>query len=400
MMSLFAYQSLTESGRLMTGTVEAGNPEQARQMLADMKLQVTELDKVREIPVPTAVGKNDFLLFNQQLAALTKAGIPLERGLRELANDSASGKMKRLILQIADELEQGTPLAEAMEKRRQYFPPLYANILKAGIETGRLSEMLTNLNRHIEIEQRTRRIVIESLSYPLFVLTLAAAILTFLFAAIIPNFEVVMADMADGRASLPTVTQFIFLVSHSVWKIWMVVGCVIVGLAFLWSLLKLSPAGNRFLERLLLCIPLLGAAWRNGLMARLAQAMSVLVDSGCPMPLTVRLAGQSSGSLLIHQDCDMLAGQLDQGSGILEGGMHCRILPRLFLYSVQLGSQRNRLQENLNGLGQMYAQKTHNLQGRVQTLLLPMMIIAVGTIIGLTVLAMFLPLVRTMEVLM
>lgn len=399
-MSLFSYQSLTESGRLMTGTIEAGNPEQARQMLGDMKLQVTELEKVREIPVPSTVGKNDFLLFNQQLAALTKAGIPLERGLRELANDVGSGKMKRLILEIAGELEQGISLVDAMEKRRNYFPPLYSNILKAGIETGRLSEMLTNLNRHIEIEQRTRRIVIESLSYPLFVLALAAAILTFLFAAIIPNFEVVMGDLSDGGVNLPALTYYVFVFSHHIWHFWMVVGCIIFGLGFLWSLLKLSPAGNRFLERLLLCIPLLGSAWRHGLMARLAQAMSVLVDSGCPMPLTVRLAGQSSGSLLINQDCDMLAGQLDQGVGILEGGMHCRVLPRLFLYSVQLGAQRNRLQENLNGLGQMYTQKTCILQGRVQTLLLPMMIISVGTMIGMTVLAMFLPLVKIMEVLM
>jgi len=399
-MSLFAYQSLTESGRLMTGTIEAGDPEQARQMLGDMKLQVSELEKVREVPVPTGVGKNDFLLFNQQLAALTKAGIPLERGLRELANDSGSGKMKRLILQVADELEQGVPLAEAMEKRRQYFPPLYANILKAGIETGRLSEMLMNLNRHLEIEQRTRRIVIESLSYPLFVLALAAVILTFLFAGIIPGFEVVMGDLTDGGRSFPALTNYIFVASHHIWHFWMIVGCGFLGLAFLWKLLTLTVAGNRFLERVLLGVPLLGSAWRHGLLARLAQTMSVLVSSGSPMPLTVRLAGQSSGSLLLDRDCEMLAGQLEQGSGILEGGMSCRILPRLFLYSVQLGAQRNSLPENLNGLGQMYVQRTHLLQGRVQTLLLPAMIIAVGTMIGLTVLAMFLPLVKIVEVLM
>jgi type IV pilus assembly protein PilC len=399
-MSLFAYQSLTESGRLMTGTIEAGDPEQARQMLADMKLQVSELEKVRESPVPAAVGKNDFLLFNQQLAALTKAGIPLERGLRELANDSGSGKMKRLILQIADELEQGIPLAQAMEKRRQYFPPLYANILKAGIETGRLSEMLTNLNRHMEIEQRTRRIVIESLSYPLFVLALAAVILTFLFAGIIPSFEEIVGDMTDGSRSFPALTYYIFVASHHVWHFWIIIGCGFLALAFLWKLLTLTVAGNRFLERVLLGVPLLGSAWRHGLLARLAQTMSVLVSSGSPMPLTVRLAGQSSGSLLLDRDCELLAGQIEQGSGILEGGMSCRILPRLFLYSVQLGAQRNSLPENLNGLGQMYVQRTHLLQGRVQTLLLPAMIIAVGIMIGLTVLAMFLPMIKIMEVLM
>lgn len=399
-MSLFSYQSLTESGRLMTGTIEAGNPEQARQMLGDMKLQVSELEKITESPAPTTVGKNDFMLFNQQLAALTKAGIPLERGLRELAHDVGSGKMKRLILQIADELEHGVPLAEAMEKRRSNFPPLYANILKAGIESGRLSEMLTNLNRHMEIEQRTRRIVIESISYPLFVLSLAAAILTFLFAAIIPGFEVVMGDISDSGRGLPTLTHYLFVFSHHVWHFWVVVGCILLTLAFLWRLLTLSPAGNRFLERLLLSVPVLGSAWRHGLLARLAQAMALLVNSGCPMPLTVRLAGQSSGSLLIDRDCEILAGQLEQGAGILEGGMHCRILPRLFLYSVQLGAQRNSLVENLQGLGQMYIQKTHILQGRLQTLLLPTMLITVGTLIGITVLAMFLPMVRVLEVLM
>ena len=399
-MALFAYQSVTESGRLMTGTVEASGPEQAEQMLVEMRLHVNAIEKVKDRPPQTSVGRNEFLLFNQQLASLTQAGIPLERGLRELAADAGSGKMSRLINEITDELERGVPLDEAVEKRKSHFPPLYSQILKAGLETGRLSEMLTSLNRHLEIEQQTRRIIVESVCYPAVVLVLMAVILTFLLVFIVPSFSEVLSDMSDGRARLPLLTQAVLAFSNYVWYFWAVMGIAAVAAVLGWSSLSASAAGRRMRENVFLKIPLVGRVYESGLLARLAEAMAVLTAAGCTLPLTVRLAGQSSRSELMKQDCELLAGQIEQGQGIFEGGMGCRLIPRLFLYATQLATQRNELHDSLTNLGQMYAQQTIARQGRTRALLMPMMIIFVGGIVGLVVLAMFLPMVTMIQVLM
>jgi type IV pilus assembly protein PilC len=399
-MALFEYRSVTTAGRLMTGTIEAADIEQAKKSLAEMNLQVTEVEKTKQPPAPGGLGRSEFMLFNEQLASLTKAGIPLEQGLRELAHDAGSPKMQSLINNVADDLEQGVPIEQVVQKHQTNFPPLYGLILKSGVETGRLSEMLTNLNRHLQIEMRTRRIIIESLTYPAVVLFLMAMIVTFLMVMIIPTFAEVLSDMSDGRAGLPGLTNFILSLSKHIGGVWLGIVCV-AGLAvLLWRSLSLTTAGRRSKERFFRSLPLVGRVLKNGLMARFSECMSILINAGCTLDDAVELSGQSSSSELLKEDCSILAAGLKRGSSFLEAGMDCTSIPRLFLYSVQLGAQRNELKENLNSLGQMYAAKTFSLQSQMQALLMPILIIFVGGIVGTVVLAMFLPMIKMIQVLM
>jgi type IV pilus assembly protein PilC len=384
----------------MTGTIEAADINQARQSLDELGLEITELEQTQLPPAPKSVGRNEFLMFNEQLASLTKAGIPLERGLRELAADAGSAKMQSLITGIVNDMEQGMPIDQAVEKRQKFFPPLYGLILKSGIETGRLSDMLANLNRHLQIEQRTKRILFEALCYPATILVLAAVIITGVFVMIIPTFAEVLGDMSDGSGRLPWLTETVLKMAGQVWAFWGVVGIVIAILIVFWVSLAATPAGRRFKEQVFLHLPLIGRVYKNGLLARLAEAMAVLVKAGCTMDAAVELAGRSSGSELMKSDCDMLAAQLREGFNVLEAGMNCTLIPRLFLYSVQLGAQRNELDSNLGGLGHMYAGKTYSLQSQLQAVLFPLMIIFVGGFIVLIISAMFLPMVKMIEVMM
>ncbi|MHC4524561.1 MAG: type II secretion system F family protein [Planctomycetota bacterium] len=399
-MALFEYRSVTNAGRLMTGSIEAADIEQAKSMLDEMNLQVTELEKLKEVPAPKGIGRNEFMMFNEQLASLTHAGIPLEQGLRELAKDAGSAKMQSLINSIVNELESGTPIDQAVQKHQKEFPPLYGLILKSGVETGRLSEMLTNLNRHLQVELRTRRILVESLTYPAVVLAATALIVTGLLLFIVPTFGEVLLDMSDGRAGLPYLTGFVLEVSTHVGDIWLVVGIVIAIAVILWKSLSLTASGRCTKERFFQSIPMAGRVFKNGLLARFSECMSILISAGCTLDDAVALSGQSSSSELLRQDCDMLSAQLKEGSNFLEAGINCRTIPRLFLYSVQLGAQRNELKDNLNSLARMYAAKTFSLQSQMQALMEPVLIILLGGIVGTIVLAMFLPMVRMIQVLM
>ncbi len=398
-MALFEYRSVTLSGRLMSGTIEASDIEQARQTLDEMHVQVTELEKVKASPA-RSVGRNEFMLFNEQLASLTKSGIPLEQGLRELAHDAGSSKMKRLINRIADDLERGTPIDQAVQKHQKEFPPLYGLILKSGVETGRLGEMLTSLNRHLQVELRTRRILIESVTYPAVVLALTAVIITFLFMFVIPTFREVLTDMSGGQAQLPLLTQLMLDISEHILDFWMVAGIVIAAMLLLWKSLSFSPAGRRCREGICRSLPLVGRVFKNGMMARFSECLSVLVNAGCTLDDAVELSGQSSSSELLKRDCTLLAANLREGANFLEAGMGCRTIPRLLLYSVQLGSQRNELQDNLNSLAQMYGTRTFSLQSQMQALLMPVLLILLGGTVGTVIMAMFLPMTRMLSWLM
>jgi type IV pilus assembly protein PilC len=399
-MSLFEYNSLTESGRLMRGTIEAADTEQARRMLGEMKLNVQELSKVQPKHTLKSFGANEFLLFNQQLESLTKAAIPLEKGLRTLAADAGSPRMRNLLNEIAFDLEAGVPIEQAIEKRQKHFPPLYGIMLRAGIKTGRLSEMLTCLNRHLQIVQHTRQIVAEAVAYPLMVFLLAAIIISAVFIIVIPTFSEILSDMSDGRAGLPMLTQLILTIANYVPQFWAGVAIVLTILLLFWKGLPLFSAGRCTQERTLQTIPIFGKIHKNGILTRMCESMAMLIDSGCPLPESFRMAARSSGSERAIQDSYLLAEQIEKGYPVLEAGAVCRMLPPLMLYSIQLGGQRNSLKENLLELSRMYAQQTFGMQARLQTILMPLMIITIGVIVGTTVLALFLPMVKVIQVLM
>jgi type IV pilus assembly protein PilC len=396
-MATFEYNALTSAGRLMKGTIEAGSRPEAGELLKQMQLAVNSIEKAKPKRLKTAVGRNEFLLFNQQLASITKAGIPLEKGLRELATDVGSKSMRKLIDAIAGELEAGVSIEKAFEKRQKRFPPLYGRILKAGVETGRLSEMLTSLNRHLEMANQTRRIIFEAISYPAVILVLASVILTGIFLYVIPQFDAILEEMVSGELN-PLTTLFLN-VPKNVVPFWTGVGLFIAAIVALFAILSTYAAGCRFKESLFLKVPVVGRVYHSSVLSRMAEAMAMMVAAGCDMPASLRLSSGATGSEKVILESEALAGQIEQGANILEAGQFCRMIPRLFLYSIQLGTQRNELQDNLYSLGQMYAEQARCGQARLQAVLLPVMLMMVGGIVLLIVLAMFLPMIQVITTL-
>lgn len=391
-MATFKYNALTAGGRLMTGTIEAASSQEADKTLREMGLTVNSVEKGEPVRPRTAIGRNEFLLFNQQLASITKAGIPLERGLRELAQDIASPSMRKLVEEIAADLEAGMGVEEAFQKRQGAFPPLYGRILKAGVETGRLTEMLTSLNRHLELAGHTRRIIFEAVSYPAVIFVLGAIIITLVFTYIVPQFAPVFQEMIGGK--LNPITQGVLDLAQNVVPFWIGVGLLVAGVVALFMALSSSPGGRRIKEGLLLRIPVIGRLYHNSVLSRMAEAMAVLVGAGCDMPECLRLGAVATGSERLLLDSEHLAAQIERGANLMEAGHEAGMLPRLFLYSVQLGAQRNELPDNLHSLADMYADQARVGQSRLQVVLLPIMLIVVGGFLAMAILAMFLPMIQ------
>ena len=253
--------------------------------------------------------------------------------------------------------------------------------------------MLTCLNRHLEMANQTKRIIFEAISYPAVILTLAAVIITGVFTFIIPQFGAVLSEMTGG-GRLPVLTRTFLDMSQHVVTFWITVGLIIAGIFVLFALLSSFPAGRRFKESILLSLPVFGRVYHSSVLSRMSEAMAIMVAAGCDMPESLRLSAGTTGSEKLIAESEAIAGQIEQGAGIMEAGQFCRMIPKLFFYSIQLGSQRNELQDNLYGLGQMYAEQAQFGQARLQALLLPLMIIFVGGFMFITILSMFLPMIQ------
>jgi type II secretory pathway component PulF len=256
--------------------------------------------------------------------------------------------------------------------------------------------MLTSLNRHLELANQTRRIIIEALGYPAVVLALAATIITFVFIFIIPQFAVILADLVSG-SELPALTRVFLRMARNVVPFWATVGFAIAAILLSFAMCSSFPAGRRFKEALFMRVPVIGRVYHSSVLSRMAEAMAMMVAAGCDMPTCLRLSAGSAGSERLVLESEAIATQVEQGTNILEAGQFSKMIPRLFLYSIQLGSQRNELQDNLYSLGQMYAEQAKFGQARLQAVLMPAMIVTIGGIIGLCILSLFLPLVQVIH---
>ena len=389
-MPIFEYDALTPEGKVMTGTIESPTGDEAASQLAAMGLNVQALRQSRGTP-KTRIGRAEFLLFNQQLASITRSGLPLERGLRELAADVESPRMRKLLTEIAGELEAGATIDQVFEKRKDCVPPLYGKVLQAGLKSGRLSEMLGSLNRHLEMAGQTRRILFEALTYPTVVLLLAAMVLTFLFQVLMPRFDALYDAM---RSSTHFASGDMFLISRQMAQFWLVIGLAIAaGVAAMVVMSRLRATRHAY-ERIMLRLPLLGRIYHLSLLSRLADAMATLVSSGSDMPSCLRLGAAATGSELFKRQCETVATGIEGGRDLLTASESCGRIPGMFFYSMQQGAQRNELQDNLLGLSEMYARQAISSQSKLQAVLLPSVLIVVGAIVGSSIYSLFSPIIN------
>ena len=393
-MAVFKYHALTDSGRLMKGTLEAASKEQADQALQEMNLKVEMLEKDTQVNTERIVNRSELLLFNQQLASMTQAGIPLDKGIREIAGDVASGSTRKLLEGIADDLEKGVAVDQAFEKRKSLFPVLYGQIVKAGIKSGRLNEMLVSLNKHLITSIQMRQTLIEALTYPAIVFIVALTVITGVLKGVVPSFKGVISDMGSD---IPPMTQWILTWPRYVDYAWLGLILITVAIVFTHYYARYSKPLKSNLEGLYGCLPVIGRMYRCSGLSKLADSLALLINSGSDIPDAIELAAATTGRQGIITDCNTIAQRIRSGENFVEASEGCNTLPGIFMYSAQLGIQRNELSDNLYNLSEMYQEQTRIFRGRIQAILTPIMIVFLGFVISLIVIGLFMPLVRMIE---
>src|SRR2546421_2594889 len=248
----FAYQAQTLHGQAVAGTIDAANIDQAQRLLAGLRLRVLHIEPVKRPERAKALSGDDFIAFNLQLAHLTAAGLPVEHGLRLIAQDMRRGRLKATINQLAGEMERGTSLDQAFEKFKDRFPPLYSRLVAAGIRSGDLPGVLLNLGRHMDLVTRLRATLWRAASYPLMVLGGLAAVVLFLGLVVIPQFRGIFADFG---VRLPLITRALLAVPALMPLLIALLALIVIGLPLLWQILKRSGRGPAVVDAIVLPLP-------------------------------------------------------------------------------------------------------------------------------------------------
>lgn len=387
--AVFSYVAQTLDGQRMSGTIDAVDADDAVKRLEFLKLRIIRIDPAPPTPRAKPLSGEDFTAFNQQLAHLTGAGLPIEQGLRLIAEDMRDERLAQSIRDVSAELERGVPLGDAFKRHEKQFPPLYGVLIDAGVRTGNLTAVLLNLGRHLELVARLRAAVWRAAAYPLTVLAGLLVVMIFLGHFVLPQFEKMYEHW---YTPLPKITQVLFVLTQ--WTPVLIVVALVLffGAPLLWLILR-SAKLDAAAADLALPLPLVGPVLRRNLIARWCDAMQLAVQSGMDLPAAVNTACNVVGSPALGRDCEKIVEQMTAARPLDEISDRLRVLPPTVVAVVQLSTDRGDLPNSLKTLASMYQQQAELRLTSVQSVLTPLLILMVAALIAMVVLALFAPII-------
>ena len=392
----FAYEGQTAGGQPVRGTIEGVSLEDAQARLQMMGVIVGNVNATQAATVKTtrrALGADDFQVFNQQLAHLTAAGLPVEKGLRLIAADIGSGRLAGAAREVAAELERGTPLDQAFARHAQRFPRLYGQLIGAGVKSGNLPAILFNLGRHLELVSRLRAALWQAVAYPCMVMLLMFAVASLIILKILP----MLRDVFRGfRTTLPLLTEILLWIGEQGPYILGGLAVLVLAGVILWMVCKLSRAGVALEEAIVLLIPLVGPVIRRSLLARWCDALRVAVEAGLDLPTALDMAGNVVGSPRLQDEGNALIAWLAAGR-TFDDYPSGYLIPATIPAAIELGSKTGDLPSTLAMLTRMYQIQAEHRLRTIPVILVPLLLVFMAVCLSVLISGTFLPLIKLVQ---
>jgi type IV pilus assembly protein PilC len=402
-MPLFDYTGQLLSGAAFQGTLEAADQQVAEDMLAEMGVRVTSIRPTQRTAYVAPLSLEEFTFFNEQLSTLTRVGVPLEEGLRQLASDVGSKKLKRLLLDLADELHVGATLEEALARHAGRFPAHYDRVVEAGLQTGDLGGTLAGLTTHLRLKSSARRAMVELVAYPLLVLTIAMVVATFIMMTVVPVLhelaQEIRLDMGWGLSAPATSSDFLYGLAH----VWPTIVTVFVALLALGAILWTSTylrGGGRWREALVRRVPGFSQVYWSSVLARFAHTSALAAHAGRPLPEMITAAGTASGSPALARATALAAEELTAGTPLQQAADAQRDIPALWTCAVSVAGPRGDLPGALAELARTYEARAEQWVLTLRHVLGPLLFLVIAFGIGGLVVSIVVAVARLMQSLM
>jgi len=395
----------TPSGEVMTRMVEATGAGEAKSRLESEGFRVFAVSNSESglsaiLPMGGAGKKNrvkqdDFLLFNQQLSALLRAGIPVLQSIGLLKNRSGSSTLRTMLADIEDKIKSGVSLSEAFEAQGT-FPKIYTASLLAGEKSGALDDVLARyvdyLKRNVGVARKLRG----AIAYPLFLLAAASFMVAFLTLYVVPQMSELFKGLSTNNG-LPTVTVIVLGFSNFVaGNIWWLLPLVLVLLFALVIWLR-SPSGKLILHKFLLRLPVVGSLIKQMTTAHLARSLSTLLSGGITVPDAWNIASESITNLELRRRSQGVLPMIREGRGFTEALIKANWLPELALDMIGIGEKSGSLREMLDEVANFYDAESEVRLEQLTSLLEPVILVFMAVIVITILLAIYLPIIQTIS---
>lgn len=398
-MPTYVFKGRNQLNEIVVGERVADNRDALRQILRREQVTLTSVkEKGREIGIPKIGGRKkvaakDLSVFTRQFSVMIDAGLPLVQCLEILAQQQDNKYFQQILMQVRQDVEEGSTLASSMARHPRVFDQLYANMVDAGETGGILDLILQRLSTFIEKIVKLKRDVVSAMIYPVAVILLAVVAVAVIMVVVIPQFKNIFLGLLGPGEQLPLPTRIVTGISSFMagWGGLVILIAVIgaaVGIRFYYK----TPSGRKFIDRLLLKIPILGSIFQKIAVARFSRTLSTLLSSGVPILQSLDITARTSGNVIIEAAIIEVRVGVERGESFVEPLKATEVFPHMVAQMVGIGEQTGALDAMLGKIADFYEQEVDAAIANLLTLIEPLLIAFLGVTIGSIVIAMYLPL--------
>ena len=398
-MPIFEYAGYDAGGRSKKGVVEADTMRGAKQRLRGQGVFVKTIkesqsqaeEKITKASITDLlqrVSREEIVLMTRQLATLVAAHIPLVSALGALAEQTEGVKLKTIVAQLKDDVNEGASLAAAMRQHAHIFPPIYTNMIAAGEASGALDVVLLRLADFTENQDDLRRRVRGALTYPVVMLFIAVGVVIFLMTTVVPK---VLTIFDAQKRALPFPTRILQFVSHMVADWWWL--CVILAGAGIYAFrywIK-TPEGRQRWDEFSLDVPIFGVVARKVSVARFSRTLSTLLSSGIPLLQAMDITKNVVGNVVLETALNEARDAIAEGASLSSQLKQSGVFPPMVTHMISVGESSGELEQMLVRVADTYEKEVRVVLDSMTALLQPFIIIVLASVIGFIAVAVLLP---------
>jgi len=410
-MPTFQYEAMNSEGKTVRAEVQARNTDDAIQKIRDLNLFPTRVKEktagrqgragerrarsrgIGSITIGGVRGKH-LTLFTRQLSTLTDAGIPVVQSLDILQQQMKGGALKNIIAGVADDVEGGASLSEAMANYPRAFDDLYVNMVRAGETGGVLDLVLQRLAEFREKAARLKRRIVSAMIYPAAVISFACIILAVIMIYVIPKFMTMFEEL---EVALPAPTQIMLAVSSWAANYWYVILAAPFGIVAVYYLIRATKTGKWAIDWLKFHIPLFGTIINKGAIARFTRTFGTLIASGVPILEALNISRDTAGNSVLANAIGKVHDSIREGDPIAVPLSQSRVCDQMVVNMIDVGEETGNLDTMLLKIADNYDEEVDVAVEGLRSMLEPVMVVSLGVIVGFIVISLFLPLIKLMD---
>jgi type IV pilus assembly protein PilC len=392
---VFEWEGKDKNGKVVRGEMRAGGESVVSASLRRQGILVNKVKK-RRMSGGKSIKQKDIAIFTRQIATMMRAGVPLLQSFDIVARGSTNPRVTKLLTDIRSDIETGTSLSSAFRKHPLYFDALYCNLVEAGEAAGILETLLERLATYQEKTLEIKRKIKSALIYPVAVLVVAFVVVAVIMIFVIPAFKEVFTSFG---ADLPAPTLFVMAMSEifvSYW--WLIFGVIIGGTYFFFESWKRSEKMQKTMDRLLLKLPVFGDLLYKSAVARWTRTLATMFAAGVPLVEALDSVGGASGNAVFAEATEQIQKDVSTGTALTTSMQATGIFPVMVLQMAAIGEESGALDHMLSKSAEFYEAEVDEAVKGLSSLLEPIIIVVLGTIIGGIVVSMYLPIFKLGQV--